>query len=377
MAASSSGPDRPRLLLGRVLRPAAADRRARGVGGRAGGGLHGPAAAPGVRAGAGRARGPGGAHAWTALSLLWTPVAGATVDDLQRLLLYLGYAAGGAALFAQPWMVRALEPALAAGALLVTGYGLSERLLPDLVDLDASVTAGGRLEQPLTYWNATGALAAIGLVLCVRMAGDPRRRRGAARAAAAAGAVPLATGVYLSFSRGALAALAVGVGGAPGAGARGRAQAARPRRVACCQARRPPCSQARCPPCARWRAACGSRRAQGLAMLLAMGALAAAAALLTLRAAPPRTPGGRLAAASPRRGPGGRRGAAPGRRARRRRVRGPAGVQQPRVRRYRRPPGLSRLEPLLVLARRARHLRRPPRAGDRLGRIRGRLAPGA
>ena len=29
--------------------------------------------------------------AWTALSLLWTPMAGATVDDLQRLLLYLGY----------------------------------------------------------------------------------------------------------------------------------------------------------------------------------------------------------------------------------------------------------------------------------------------
>ncbi|MGH2746034.1 MAG: hypothetical protein ACRDN8_26775, partial [Thermoleophilaceae bacterium] len=136
-----------------------------------------------------------GLCAWTALSLLWSPIAGATVDDVQRTLLYLGYAAGATALFAQPWVVRALEPTLAAGALLVTGYGMSERLVPDLVDLSASVTAGGRLEQPLTYWNASGALAAIGLVLCLRMAGDPRRGP-ALHAGAAAAAVPLATGVY-------------------------------------------------------------------------------------------------------------------------------------------------------------------------------------
>ena len=33
-------------------------------------------------------------------------------------------------------------------------------------------SAAGRLDQPLTYWNATGALAALGLVLCARVAGD-------------------------------------------------------------------------------------------------------------------------------------------------------------------------------------------------------------
>ena len=75
--------------------------------------------------------------------------------------------------------------------MVVIGYGLSGRLLPGLVELQASASAGGRLEQPLSYWNAMGALAAIGLVLCARLAGDhacprhcdaSRGSRGAGRA---------------------------------------------------------------------------------------------------------------------------------------------------------------------------------------------------
>ena len=52
---------------------------------------------------------------------------------------------------------------------------------PWLVTLDRSISAGGRLEQPLGYWNAMGALAAIGLVLCAGVAGDPDARGGSAR----------------------------------------------------------------------------------------------------------------------------------------------------------------------------------------------------
>src|SRR5437773_2619839 len=57
---------------------------------------------------------------------------------------------------------------------------------------------------------ALAALAALGLVLCARVAGDNDRRGGLRRMSAAA-AAPLAAGVYLSFSRGALAALAAGL----------------------------------------------------------------------------------------------------------------------------------------------------------------------
>ena len=63
------------------------------------------------------------------------------------------------------------------GRCVVVGYALSERLLPGLVELSRSRSSAGRLEQPLSYWNALGAVAAIGFVLAVRMAGDLERPR--------------------------------------------------------------------------------------------------------------------------------------------------------------------------------------------------------
>ena len=96
------------------------------------------------------------------------------------------------------------------GAFVVVGYGLSERFLPGLVELDRSFAAAGRLEQPLTYWNAFGLLAALGLVLAVRIAGDADRP-GPLRGAAAAAGVVLGLGAYLTFGRGALAAVAAGL----------------------------------------------------------------------------------------------------------------------------------------------------------------------
>ena len=148
--------------------------------------------------------------AWVGLSIAWAPLAGRAQDDFQRDLLYLGYFLAAVGLLRAAWVRRWLEPLLALGVLVVVGYGLSERLVPSLVTLARSQTADGRLEQPLTYWNALGALAAVGLVLAIRVAGDPRRSR-ELRAAAAAGAVPIALGLYLTFSRGALAAAATGI----------------------------------------------------------------------------------------------------------------------------------------------------------------------
>ena len=66
-------------------------------------------------------------------------------------------------------------PAIVATA----AYGLSERLLPGLIELERSAAAGDRLAQPLTYWNGQGALAAIGLVLAAGLIA--RRGPGAAR----------------------------------------------------------------------------------------------------------------------------------------------------------------------------------------------------
>jgi hypothetical protein len=147
---------------------------------------------------------------WTLLSIVWAPIAGNAYHAGQIVVLYLGAVLASVLLLRPRGWQRAVEPALAAGALIVVGYGLSGRLLPGVIGLSRSVSAQGRLEQPLTYWNAMGELAALGFVLAARIAGDATRTR-AMRAVAAAGCAPLGVGLYLSFSRGALFTCAAGL----------------------------------------------------------------------------------------------------------------------------------------------------------------------
>lgn len=147
---------------------------------------------------------------WSAISLTWAPLAGPAIDVVQRLLLYTGALLAALALLRDARAARAVEPVLALGALLVVGYGLSGRLLPGLIDLSRSQKAGGRLEQPITYWNSEGLLAAIGLILCVRIAGDSSRST-PIRTLAAAACAPLGMGVYLSYSRGAALVAVIGL----------------------------------------------------------------------------------------------------------------------------------------------------------------------
>jgi O-antigen ligase len=148
--------------------------------------------------------------AWVALSIAWAPLGGRAEDDEQRLLLYLGFLIAGVALLRGPVVRRWLEPAVVLGTFVVIGYALSERLFPKLINLASSGTGAGRLEQPLTYWNAEGLLAAIGLILAVHIAGDPGRERWLRSVAAGAGVV-LGLGVYLTYARGALGAVVVGL----------------------------------------------------------------------------------------------------------------------------------------------------------------------
>jgi hypothetical protein len=154
--------------------------------------------------------GMAGLAAWTLLSILWAPIAGDAYAAGQIAMLYLGALIAAALLLRDPALSRCAEPALAAGALIVIGYGLSERLLPGVLHFARSVSAQGRLEQPLTYWNAMGVLAGLGFVLCARLAGD-RSRPGWLRNVAAVATAPLGLGLYISFSRGALFACVAGL----------------------------------------------------------------------------------------------------------------------------------------------------------------------
>jgi hypothetical protein len=147
--------------------------------------------------------------AWTLLSLTWAPIAGRAYHAAQIAILYLGSLLA-AAMLLRGRLLSWVEPALAAGTLVVIGYGLSERMLPGVLHFARSLSAEGRLDQPLTYWNAMGELAGLGLVLCARLAGD-RVRPAALRAAAAAASAPLGLGLYVSFSRGAVFAALAGL----------------------------------------------------------------------------------------------------------------------------------------------------------------------
>jgi O-antigen ligase len=161
------------------------------------------ALAPVPRAGRIAIGGMAALTAWTALSLTWAPMGGPALDDLERLVLYLAALIAASILLGRRWT----EPALLAGIVAAAAYGLSERLLPGVVSLTRSGAAGDRLAQPLTYWNAQGALAAVGLVLAAGLVarGDRGRR------AAAAGAPLLGLDLYLTLSRGAYGALAAGL----------------------------------------------------------------------------------------------------------------------------------------------------------------------
>jgi hypothetical protein len=144
--------------------------------------------------------------AWVALSAGWAPRTDVARHDLERVLLYLGALTLGATLWRPRAAARCVEPAIALGVLIVVGYGLAGRLLPGVVHLGTGAFSGSRLFQPLTYWNAEGELAAMGFILCARLAGD-RTRHGGVRMLAAAAAVPIGVALYLTFSRGAIVTL--------------------------------------------------------------------------------------------------------------------------------------------------------------------------
>jgi hypothetical protein len=220
--------------------------------------------------------------AWSALSIIWAPLGGPAVQQVQRLVLYVGALLLALGMLRSSRLLRAVEPALAAGAAIVIGYGLSGRLLPGIIDLSRSRSAGGRLEQPITYWNGEGALAAVGFVLCARLVGDRTRPR-AIRAAGAAGAVLLGTGVYLSYSRGAIAVALLGlvvlVAAAP---TRGQVRGAL---IALAGGAAGSIAAAALPGVAALEGTRADRIAEGAAMLTILALLCAVAATIALRLA--------------------------------------------------------------------------------------------
>jgi len=145
--------------------------------------------------------------AWTTLSALWAPGAGLPIEAAE---LALVYAAGLACFlaFASRTSADALPIGVLCAVLPIAAYALATRLVPDHVGR-YEPSAGYLLGGTLGYWNALGLLVAIASLAALGLVADSDDVR--VRAGAAASLVLLLPTLYFTFSRGASAALALGI----------------------------------------------------------------------------------------------------------------------------------------------------------------------
>ncbi|MGH2835009.1 MAG: O-antigen ligase family protein [Solirubrobacteraceae bacterium] len=145
--------------------------------------------------------------ALTGLSVAWSVAPDASWQDAGRMLSYSAvFAAAVALAWIAPGGWRALLGAVVLAASVVCTYALLTKVLPN--HLDAADTYA-RLQQPYGYWNAIGLTAGMGAIGCLWL--GARRSGHALLTALAYPAIGMMlVTVMLAYSRGALAALAIG-----------------------------------------------------------------------------------------------------------------------------------------------------------------------
>lgn len=147
--------------------------------------------------------------ALTLASALWSHSTSRALIEFDRGCLYLLVLVLFATVRASASNLRWLIRGLAVGASIVCLAGLISRVAPDVWHTAPDVS-NQRLSYPVTYWNALGLLAAMGILLTLHLTctlGERRLVR-----VLAAGMVPLlAATLFFTFSRGAIAAGAIGL----------------------------------------------------------------------------------------------------------------------------------------------------------------------
>ena len=146
---------------------------------------------------------------WTLVSGSWSDASGRALVEFDRALLYLvalvlfGSFAGGAD--GLRWMIRGL----ALAAVAVCAVALITRLLPGVWSVDYQ-SISVRLSYPVTYWNALGLLASVGIVLCFGMTSSEREAR-VVRVLSCAAIPLLAVALLITLSRGSILVALIGV----------------------------------------------------------------------------------------------------------------------------------------------------------------------
>lgn len=147
--------------------------------------------------------------ALTLASALWSHSSARALIAFDRACLYLLalilFGTVRASASNMRWLVRGLL----LGASIVCLAGLISRVAPDVWHTAPDV-ANERLSYPVTYWNALGLLAALGIVFALHLTCTLGERR-SVRVLAAAVLPLLAATLFFTFSRGAMAAGAIGL----------------------------------------------------------------------------------------------------------------------------------------------------------------------
>jgi O-antigen ligase len=155
----------------------------------------------------------GGAFAlyagWTLLSAAWSDAPGRALVEFDRALLYLLALVLFGSLPRSVDRMRKMLWGLALGIVVVGVAGLTTRVLPNVWPISGTI-ADNRLSYPLTYWNSLGLLSAIGVILCCHLTSSRSEPR-VVRVLGAAAIPVLATTVFFTFSRGAIAAGSLGL----------------------------------------------------------------------------------------------------------------------------------------------------------------------
>lgn len=150
--------------------------------------------------------------AWVWLSLLWSSDFSQTVQEGERMLLYVG-APTALLLLGRRSRVETLLASLAAAITAICVYALAVRTVDPgrgaYQVLSTDPGASFRLARPLGYANALAIFAVIGILLALGFALRGRTR--VLRAGGSGALVVLAPTLYFTYGRGAWLALAAGV----------------------------------------------------------------------------------------------------------------------------------------------------------------------
>jgi hypothetical protein len=147
--------------------------------------------------------------AWTLVSATWSDAAARALSEFDRTLLYgLVLVLTGSVAARVGDLATVLRWVAAAFAALALA-GLLTRLLPETFPISSGFLPE-RVSFPLTYWNAMGVACALGAVLVLHLTASGRENT-IIRVIAAGLLPPIAVTLYLTFSRGAIWVLPLGL----------------------------------------------------------------------------------------------------------------------------------------------------------------------